>query len=464
VLTFAERAAGTPDPALAAAGSAALARLRRPLTIAVVGRVSAGKSTLVNALLETEISPTAGGECTRVVYVFRHGRWTTAQLMPRTPGPPVLVHLVNSRLPDTLALPADQVRSVDVTLPSSVLERVTLVDTPGLQSTNQANSAVTERLLQDTSDAAVEADALLFCLNDPLKDDEAEVVRSFRSGRGVSRLTAGTAVGILTKADVRGGQPGNAWKLSVELADTMSRGHADLFSSVVPVIGLLAETATTGGLREHHARALGQLAHAWNADRAGQVLAGVAVYRNMPSPIDADLREELLQLLGLFGIRECLEVIRAGCPPQAGALTTFIREISGFDDLLTRLRGAISSRADVLKAAAALERLMECAREARDRSLYAEAQSLLDRPEMFPLRILEVAQQLAKGRVAPPKGLIEQAWVAVQTGLPRASSADAARAVARWREWGQLTDGEGRRLARVMVRAWQLCCTEEERA
>src|SRR5262245_51290536 len=43
------------------------------LRVAVAGRVSSGKSTLVNALLRRRVAPTAAGECTRVVTWFRYG-------------------------------------------------------------------------------------------------------------------------------------------------------------------------------------------------------------------------------------------------------------------------------------------------------------------------------------------------------------------------------------------------------
>jgi hypothetical protein len=456
VIGLADQAARSRDRSLAEAGRAAQVRLRRPLSVAAVGRVSAGKSTLINALLETRISPTAGGECTTVVYVFRKGQWTTARLTMRDGGAPVPLRFEGSRLPARMDVPPADIRSVDVTLTAALLERVTLIDTPGLASTNEENSAVTERLLSDSSDAAAEADALLFCVNGPLKDDEAETVREFRSGRGASRLTAATAVGILTKADQISNDRRSAWKQSVELAGTMSKQHVDLFSSVVPVVGLLAETAATGALREPHARALGALAREWNPDRTEDALRHVKLFLKQEGPVPTEVRQQLVDLLGLFGIGELLDALRAGCPVYAGALTKIARAASGLDDMTSRLRTALGRRADVLKAAGALERLLECARDARDRGLQAEAQQMLDLPEMFELRVLELAQQLAKGQVRPPKGLVEQAWITVQTGLPAATPAQAARAAAEWRDWAALADGEGRRLARVMVRAWQL--------
>src|SRR3984885_10748404 len=48
-------------------------RLTEPLRVAIAGRLKAGKSTLVNALIGRRVAPTDVGECTRVVTRFRYG-------------------------------------------------------------------------------------------------------------------------------------------------------------------------------------------------------------------------------------------------------------------------------------------------------------------------------------------------------------------------------------------------------
>ena len=48
------------------------ARLDGPLRVAVVGRVKAGKSTLLNALVRDRLAATDAGECTRVITEYQH--------------------------------------------------------------------------------------------------------------------------------------------------------------------------------------------------------------------------------------------------------------------------------------------------------------------------------------------------------------------------------------------------------
>jgi hypothetical protein len=42
-----------------------------PLRVAIAGRVKAGKSTLLNALVGERLAPTDAGECTRLVTTYR---------------------------------------------------------------------------------------------------------------------------------------------------------------------------------------------------------------------------------------------------------------------------------------------------------------------------------------------------------------------------------------------------------
>lgn len=456
VLNLALKAKYSAQYGLAEAGRQAELRLLAPLNVALVGLVSAGKSTLLNALLETAVSPTAAGETTCVLYKFSYNPYTMADVHPRDGSQPLPLAFEGPRLSSDLPVPADQVDRVEVTLPADMLKQVTLVDTPGLASTNQETSAATQRLLEDQSvNAAGAADALIFCINTPLLDEEADAVQLFRSGRAGLRLTGGTAVAVLTKADFLGDRR-TAWKHAVDLAHKLSTQHADLFAGVAPVIGLLAETARTGALREHHARDLAELAQDWTPEIMEPALRHEKIFCGHSGPVTAARRHDLVKLLGLYGIGALVEELRGGAPATAAEMTRLALAVSGFKQMNSQLRVQLGARSDVLKAGAQLHNLMDKAHAAGDRDIYSAAQELLDRPEMFELKVFGLARQLASDRVTPPPGLAEQAWMLLSTGLASVTSEEAARNAADWREWALLTDEKGRSVARVMVRAWQL--------
>ena len=64
-------------------------RLDGPLRIAIAGKVKAGKSTLLNALVGEQIAPTDAGECTRVVTWYRDGARSRGSRCSRATGAPV---------------------------------------------------------------------------------------------------------------------------------------------------------------------------------------------------------------------------------------------------------------------------------------------------------------------------------------------------------------------------------------
>jgi hypothetical protein len=461
VITLAAGAERSRDPQLARAGSRCARRLRSPLRIALVGRAKTGKSTLLNALLGTAVAPTDAGECTKVVHQFRHDQYTTASLVTRNGRPPVRVRFTGSRLPTQLELPASEIRYVDVTLPVRMLRRATLIDTPGLASSDAGISAAAARMMDDTNDSAAHADALLYCVRDELQQDEAAAVRDFRRGTGARRLSAVTAIGVLTQADKFRGDLSTAWPRAVEMASAMSQLHADLFAAVVPVVGLLAETAATGALRERHAHALGQLTTAWSSEVWRFALADPEVFLTEEGPVSAEMRHELLGLLGVYGIGEAVTALRRGASAEATTLAEVAVAASGITEVHRQLAASLSGHADLLKAAGALDELLSAAQLAGDTTLRDAAQQMLDEPTMFPLQVLEMAQSLAAGEVLLPPRLLDQVRCVVHTGLPPASPADADRAVGEWHMWAQLTDANGRRIAQVMVRAWQLAASKE---
>src|SRR3954453_1560043 len=74
------------DPSLRTTLSLARRRVDEPLRVAIAGKIKAGKSTLLNAMVGEELAPTDAGECTRIVTWYRDG-----------PGYRVMLHLVDGR-------------------------------------------------------------------------------------------------------------------------------------------------------------------------------------------------------------------------------------------------------------------------------------------------------------------------------------------------------------------------------
>ena len=77
---------------------------------------------------------------------------------------------------------------------------------------------------------------------------------------GDGETSAANAVGLLSKADQLGDGTQDPWGVALELAGIYAGKFRDEVAAVVPVIGLVAETAETATLSETDTRQLGELA------------------------------------------------------------------------------------------------------------------------------------------------------------------------------------------------------------
>ena len=184
---------------LSGPGAESVAALRRrldePLRLAVAGRVKAGKSTLVNALVGRQVAQTAETECTRVVTQFRYAPDERYEVVARS-GATTAYRLPADGLPEAFPLPPKDIARVDVWLSSEPLRTCTIIDTPGLSSTNTDISARTSALLgtgldDDCRQAISGAEAVLFVLNQNVRDGRAAGARLLP--RTVGDRTSGTA-------------------------------------------------------------------------------------------------------------------------------------------------------------------------------------------------------------------------------------------------------------------------------
>lgn len=353
--------AGTPASATLAEVSA---RIDEPLRVAIAGKVKAGKSTLLNALVGEKLAPTDTGECTRIVTWYRDGHTYRVDVHPRDGGPVVQARFQRDDGAievDLAGRAAEDVGHLDVMWPSPGLRRTTLIDTPGIGS---LTDRVAERSFEflDAVDEDTPADAVLYLMRH-VHGADLRLLESFHD-TSVALPNPVNAIGVLSRADEIGvGRPdavGSARRIAARYgADPRLRR---LVQVIVPVAGLLAETAVT--LTEAEYRMLANLAAAESTAIDPLLLSVDRFVEARPeTPLTSIEREQLLGRFGLFGVRISLSMIRRGVVSTSQELAEELRARSGLVELRSLLDTLFLERSEVLKARSALLALDRLCRE-----------------------------------------------------------------------------------------------------
>jgi predicted GTPase len=353
-------------------------RLDEPLRVAIAGRVKAGKSTLLNALVGERLAATDAGECTRIVTWYRHalGYRVTAELRPSGSEDLAFRRNDGELEIDLGETPLASIERIEVGWPSKKLTDLTLIDTPGLGSTDEATSDRTMRaLLDEEADGPGEADAVLYLMRH-LHRSDSRFLEAFLD-RSITRASPVNAIVVLSRADEIGAARPDALDSARSIA---ARYAADphvreLASGVVPVAGLLAETGAT--LRQEQFGWLKEIA-ALGTDRRTDLLRSVDRFRDAElNPLGEEIREELLGRLGLFGLRLAVRLLVDGEVRSATELSGALLEHSGIRELQRMLAEHYGERAQVLKARSALTALRAIGKELDRRAIPAGSDVVL---------------------------------------------------------------------------------------
>jgi GTP-binding protein EngB required for normal cell division len=369
------------------------ASLDQPLRVAVAGRLKAGKSTLVNALLGQRIAATDVAECTKVVTQYQYGFPERVEVRHRDGSRHELPLELDSngaaRIP--LDVEAAEVDSVVVWLSNDALRDLTLIDTPGLASLTPGVSQRTTELLaiDDASRTAIaQAHAVVFLISQSPKRDEVESLTALRAAFGGVGGSAVNAIGVLTKADkMSDASDEDPWQVAVRITEQYAADPAlrTVVATVLPVIGLLAETAESGLLTEADVRNLRSFTGMEGSQR-DILLLGADAFIASAGPVPRDQAERLLAALDLYGLRRALNFLDEQ-DADATSLHRHLRRISGIDRLRRLLDESFGARADVLKADAAcsaLERLVHELPMGSDTASHVALRDMLEKIRLDP--------------------------------------------------------------------------------
>jgi hypothetical protein len=335
--------------------AAVSAQFEEPLRVAIAGRIKAGKSTLLNALVGDQVAATDAAECTRVVTWYWNGVTYRAWAIPRE-GEPEQLPFERTETATRIDLgrwkPEDLVR-LTVEVPSARLVDITLIDTPGIASLSSEVSGRTAAFFAEAPQDGTAADAVLYLMRH-LHTSDVNFLEAFHDAEFADSMPV-NAVGVLSRADEIGAGRIDAIDIARDIAAAYGRDDRvrALTQTVVPVAGLLAQAGST--LRHPEYVDLGKLSQV-PADELGELLLSVDRFVTWPcrAAVSPEARRQLLDRFGVYGVKLAIALLRQGVVRSGPALSAALVERSGLPELRAVLLARFAARRDILKARSAL--------------------------------------------------------------------------------------------------------------
>lgn len=218
-----------------------------PCELAIAGKVKAGKSSFLNALLGVDLAMVGTTETTATINYFKYGH-------PEDPSKPVVVYWSDGREPEAQTKEfldslqghskevlerAERIDHLEYLVPHPILKNITLIDTPGVGSVEDVHEQRTadyfnpqrvalRELHAKQSDTLTEgADAVVY-ISTPVPESSAQ--KFF--GEYMPNISALNALGVMTQID----RENNAEPEVINrMVQTLVNSYRRELSTVVPV-------------------------------------------------------------------------------------------------------------------------------------------------------------------------------------------------------------------------------------
>lgn len=337
-----------------------IAKLDEPMQLAIIGKISSSKSTLVNAILgKDELMSTGHKEVTYNVGWLKYG----------DPDSDIIIHYKDNRPPcvksrmefDRLSVDVthdeiDEISYIELYDDAEILKEINIIDTPGLDANRERDS-------QNTLDfiSRVRPDAVVMLFTHAVSENVLDVVSQFNSGASFNPLNA---IGILSKIDVLWQETIPRDKSALQIGRKMVTNRkskdamiAKALFDLFPISALLYLAATT--VTDSDVTSIQNAYEVAPISFMRSLNSMPKFLTNEENPMAEDDRKALVAKIGLYGIWLIAQRIKNGESIDLTDIKQLFFEESGAQDFRKTLYNHFGCRAKLIKIESVYQHLMQ---------------------------------------------------------------------------------------------------------
>jgi hypothetical protein len=337
--------------------------LESRFTVAIIGQLKAGKSTLLNALIGHDLAPTNVTETTATINWFRYG---TGEVSNR-----FRIHWHDGSTEDR---PLDQVsewvgehqnamqtRALDFFADSDFLKIANIVDTPGTRSVLENHEQATQGFLAEKLEAETlhyggRADAIIYAINPVAREADQDLLRLIGERTRLPGASAYNSIAVMQKWEHLEPDPLAEARKKCDRLRLQLQGQV---AEVIPVSGLLARLAMQ--LPTDTWQQIATLATDSTPDAVRYLLRADSYFieEQKEASLDRAARMQLRQQFPWPALRFALKFAQARQINDGRILQQAILEASGIERLKSVLQSRFFALAGLIKASTVLRKAWE---------------------------------------------------------------------------------------------------------
>lgn len=332
-------------------------------TVAIVGQMRVGKSTLLNALIGANLAPTGVTETTATINWFRYGQGDQCRNFR--------VHWTDGSSVD---LPLDKVsswvgtgenaaktRCLDFFADTDFLRNANVVDTPGTRSVIQTHEAATQgfladKLEEDTLQYGGSADAVVYAINPVGRENDRDLLQLFGERTRLPGASAYNSIAVVQKWEHLQPDPiAEVYKKCQKLKEQLGGKVA----AVIPTSGLLARHVAE--VPAHIWQQVADLCTGSTQSCLDAILLSEHDFTEecTGAGLEAAARREILVAMSWKIVPLCIQLARQYGISDGETLRARLNEASGIPALRDLLKMNFFSRARLIKASTVLRKAWE---------------------------------------------------------------------------------------------------------